>query len=129
MLRVLFFLLISILISSCDTESKRKHQLMHDAEDLETALLANYHKLEANLEKAPIENSSLNNRLKALKANMDLIKSDHHHDHSGEGHHQCNHDHGSSTINLTSEDKIIVLNEFSDSLNSISADLERLIKQ
>lgn len=129
-----FVLLILALFLSCDSESKRKHQLMHDAEDLQKIVLDEYQNVSDDItnSKANVEDdskfSNLSQRLLDVKKNLDLVKTEVHHDHGAEdGEHvhnaQCHH--GSSKVQLTAEDRIIVLNEFLDTIKQIKAELVR----
>ena len=134
--KVLFLLLPTCLILfSCNSESRRQHQLIHQIEDKKSELENFYVEIvnEYNLNFVENDDSKhlqLAKRLADCKNKMDQITvEDHsnctHHSHeTGEGHHDHHH---STSLQITNDDKLIVLQEFMDSLLIIKADLQRLL--
>jgi hypothetical protein len=60
---------------------------------------------------------------------MKMVKPDEapHHDHEGHDH-DHDHSHGNAGIQLTEQDRVIVIKEFIDSLNQIKMDLSKFNK-
>ena len=129
-----FLLLAGILLGSCNSDHKRLHDMIHEAEDIhkesgevEKEILASLRRSQdlSLSKKDSMALVQIESRLRRWQEDRGSIEMGHDH---GEGDdHNHDHDHSHNGLELLPDDLVLVQKEFKDSVLTIKKDLESLL--